>query len=110
MKPEKLAEQCRTRQTDDHNSSTCAAQHQHYGKCGSCRTYILNVVYPEIFMVMIKLLQDPMVGEDDKHAYRVQLASGLLSVAWGQFLPTTLAPLAQEAFDLFRYVKPSPSN
>jgi hypothetical protein len=99
MQPERLAGQCRIRQTDDHNSSTCAAQHQYYGKCGNCRTYTLNSVYPEIYMVLITLLRDSSVGEDDRHAYRVQLATGLLSAAWGQFPQSTLAPLAQAAFD-----------
>ena len=53
----------------------------------------------DIYMVLITLLRDPSVGEDDRHAYRVQLATGLLSAAWGQFPQSTLAPLAQAAFD-----------
>ena len=99
MQPDKLLDQCRARQTDDHDPSTCAAQHQYYGKCGSCRTYVLNSVYPALYLVLMNLLRDPSVGEDDRHAYRVQLAIGLLSSAWGQFPQSTLAPLAQAAFD-----------
>ena len=105
VKPERLMEQCRMHHKDDHDPATCAAQHHQYAKCGNCRTYILNVVYPRMYLVLIQLLNDPTVGEDDKHAYRVQLASGLLSVAWGQYPPAWLAPLAKEAVDLS-----SPSN
>jgi hypothetical protein len=31
---------------------------------------------------MIQLLRDPLTNDGDKHTYRVQLASGLLTAAW----------------------------
>ena len=37
--------------------------------------------------VMIQLLKDPHTSEDDKHTYRVLLASGLLSASWVRYPP-----------------------
>ena len=87
LEHDRLMAQCNLYPKEDHDPSKCGAQQRLYSSCRPCRTYFQNSVYPCMYGVMIQLLKDPHTSEDDKHTYRVQLASGLLSASWVRYPP-----------------------
>jgi hypothetical protein len=79
---DRLVEQCKLYQNYGHDTTTCGAQSRRYSSCPNCRAYVNHSVYPCMYKIMIQLLRDPLTNDGDKHTYRVQLASGLLTAAW----------------------------
>ena len=80
--PERLMAQCHLHQANGHVSATCAAQRQNYNSCPNCRAYMLHVVYPVRFQILVQIMRDSHTSDVLKHVCRVQLAAGLLSAAW----------------------------